>query len=92
MATCVTGYNYGYQEVTGITINNIVILGPTGITGGTGSTGTTGTTGITGATGAYKPTNLSVTFGGNISFNSSTSFSGQINIMGKNTITQIWGT
>ena len=84
--TGVTGYNYGYQGVTSIAITNIVSLGPTGITG------TTGTTGTTGATGAYKPTNLSVTFGGNIAFSSSTSFSGQINIMGKNTINQIWGT
>ena len=52
----VTGYNYGYQEITGVSINNIVLLGPTGTTGTTGTTentGITGTTGITGPTGTY---------------------------------------
>ena len=93
--TCVPGYNYGYQEITGININNIVLLGLTSTTGTTGTTGTkgiTGTIGITGPTETYRTPNLSVTFGSPIIFSSNINCSGQVKKILNNTINQIWGT
>jgi len=71
MATGITGYIYGYNGISGTTINQIDGLtfpnlnlgssgttGPTGTTGKTGITGSTGLTGITGATGPTGPTGI----------------------------------
>ena len=71
MTTGITGYIYGYNGISGTTINQIDGLtfpnlnlgssgttGPTGTTGITGSTGSTGSTGITGASGSTGPTGI----------------------------------
>jgi len=71
MATGITGYIYGYNGISGTTINQILGLtfpnlnlgssgttGPTGTTGKTGITGSTGSTGITGASGSTGPTGI----------------------------------